>query len=289
MKDQIEELLTEIYEKQVSVVDFIQKGGGCINETQILCLSIGKRVFLKHHSSPPEGFFSKEARGLKMLGVVNGGPRVPKVLSARHESFLLLEYIPQEPPREGFYESFARDLVALHRTSDRHYGLDHDNFIGKTKQKNTKEENPIVFFSEHRIRFQQTLARQQGLLPIEIDRNLDIVCDRLGDLLDVTGEKPALCHGDLWSGNYLCGQGQMACIFDPAVHFSLRETDLAMTELFGRMPQRFYDAYNEVFPINPGYEQRRDIYNLYHLLNHVNLFGASYLDSVQSILKNFIK
>ena len=95
-------------------------------------------------------------------------------------------------------------------------------------------------------------------------------------------------HGDLWSGNYFSDQHQVPCIFDPATYFGLRETDLAMTELFGRLPQKFYDAYQEAFPLNPGYDERKDLYNLYHLLNHLNLFGSSYLASIEKLVKRYI-
>ena len=105
--------------------------------------------------------------------------------------------------------------------------------------------------------------------------------------MDTTGEKPALLHGDLWSGNYFPGPGQQPCIFDPAVYYGLREADLAMTELFGRLPQQFYDAYHNAFPLNPGYSQRKALYNLYHLLNHLNLFGGSYLSGVEQTVRQF--
>lgn len=106
--------------------------------------------------------------------------------------------------------------------------------------------------------------------------------------LNLTGDKPALSHGDLWSGNYFADGHQNPCIFDPAAHYGLREADLAMTELFGRLPQAFYEAYHEAFPLNPGYEERKALYNLYHLLNHLNLFGRSYLGSVQEIVNRFV-
>ena len=289
MRSELQKILTEFYGTSVQLTDSSSHGGGCINDTQVLSLSSGEKIFLKHHSHPPTGFFEKEVKGLDLLRDASGGPRVPKVLSARHQNFLLLEYIPHESPKENFHEAFGRALANLHRTTDTHYGLDHNNFIGKTVQQNTPETDPIVFFTEHRIRFQQSLARQRGLLPVTADRKLDGLCERLEDLLDVTGEKPALSHGDLWSGNHFCSSDQQPCIVDPATHFGLREADLAMTELFGRMPQRFYDAYHEAFPTNPGYEKRRDLYNLYHLLNHVNLFGGSYLGSVESILNQYVR
>ena len=256
MKNELRQLLADLYGDSVRLVNSSSHGGGCINETQIICLSNGERVFLKYNPHPPEDFFKKEAKGLDLLRTSEEGPQIPQVLSTQNKNFFLMEYLPKESPRGNFYEQFGRSFAALHRTTNTKYGLDHNNFIGKTVQPNTWEKDPIIFFTEYRIRFQQNLARQQGLLPMQTDRNLDTLCDRLKEFLDVTGEKPALSHGDLWSGNHFCGPSQKPCIVDPAAYFGLREADLAMTELFGRMPQQFYDAYNEALPMNPGYEKR---------------------------------
>ena len=146
----------------------------------------------------------------------------------------------------------------------------------------------LVFFREHRIRFQQELARKTRGLPKAMDNRLDLFCEKLGSLLDLNDEKPALLHGDLWSGNYFASHDQIPYIFDPAVYFGLRETDLAMTEMFGRLPQEFYSTYQEVFPTQPGYTERKDIYNLYHLLNHYNLFGGSYLEQADQTVRSFL-
>lgn len=198
-----------------------------------------------------------------------------------------MEYIESSSEDENFAERLALSLAELHRMSQDHYGLDHDNYIGSTLQKNTLEKDGIVFFREQRINFQRQLARQSGLLPVDIDKKLDSLCDELGKFLNVSGEKPALIHGDLWSGNYFPDSKGKPCIFDPAVYFGLREADLAMTELFGRLPQKFYDVYQEAFPMNPGYDERKDLFNLYHLLNHLNIFGSSYLSSVEQVVKRY--
>ncbi|MBS22056.1 MAG: hypothetical protein CL739_08210 [Chloroflexi bacterium] len=178
-------------------------------------------------------------------------------------------------------------MAELHRISQDHFGLDHDNFIGSTPQKNNLEKDGIIFFRDHRIQFQRQLAQKAGLLPVSIDKKIDSLCENLNRFLDTSGERPALMHGDLWSGNYFPDSNGNPCIFDPAVYYGLREADIAMTELFGRLPERFYDAYHEAFPMNHGYHERKDLYNLYHLLNHLNLFGSSYLSSVQKIVNRF--
>jgi protein-ribulosamine 3-kinase len=286
MNGDINPFLEPVFGPDVSVQFATPTGGGCINETSVLTLSNGERVFLKKNPHPPKDFFSAEAKGLQRLAQSVNGPRIPKPL-VWQDSFLILEYIEESAPGLDFSVCFAHSLAELHRTTQQNFGLDHDNFIGTTVQINTPAVNGLDFFRDHRLRTQQELARQSGKLPPSTDKNLDKLCDRLEDYLDISGEKPALLHGDLWSGNYFPDARQVPCIFDPAIYFGLREADLAMTELFGRLPQIFYEAYHAVFPLNPGYEERKDLYNLYHLLNHLNLFGSSYLASVEQVIKHY--
>ncbi len=288
MNDELNRLIEPLYGAKVETS--FATSGGSINQTQVLKLTNGQRVFLKQNSNPPTDFFLAETRGLKLLAQAKNGPRIPKpiaVQSGSRPTFLLLEYIESSTEDENFAERLAHSLAELHHTSQEHYGLDHDNYIGSTPQKNALEKDGILFFREQRIDFQRQLARQSGLLPVAIDKKLDSLCDDLGKFLNISGEKPALIHGDLWSGNYFPDNEGKPCIFDPAVYYGLREADLAMTELFGRLPQKFYDVYQEVFPMNPGYEERKDLFNLYHLLNHLNIFGSSYLSSVQQIVKRY--
>ena len=226
-----------------------------------------------------------------MLAKAKNGPRVPHPLGISPEpnpQFLLLEYIEPSSLKSGFPARFARALAEMHRETQGQYGLDHDNFIGSTFQKNELESDGVIFFREHRIRFQQELARKTRGLPKDVDRRLDLFCEKLETLFDFKDEKPALLHGDLWSGNYFPSHEQVPCIFDPAVYFGPREADLAMTEMFGRLPQEFYSAYHEAFPLKPGYAERKQIYNLYHLLNHYNLFGGSYLAQADQTVKAFV-
>lgn len=288
MKDEINNLLEPIY--GATVKSSFAASGGSINQTQVLQLTNGERVFMKQNSNPPTDFFLAEVKGLRLLSQAKNGPKVPKPIalqSGPRPTFLLMEYIENSSENKNFAELFARSLAELHRASQENYGLDHDNYIGSTPQKNTFEKDGIVFFRDQRIEFQRQLARRAGLLPSSTDKELDSLCNNLRKFLNISGEKPALMHGDLWSGNYFPDSKGHPCIFDPATYYGLREADIAMTELFGRLPQRFYDAYNEAFPINPGYQERKDLYNLYHLLNHLNLFGSSYLSSVQQVVKRY--
>jgi len=291
MKENLSQLLESIFGKTIQIKSFETIGGGCINETQVLKLSNGERVFLKYHLSAPKNFFTAEADGLRLLERSKNGPSVPRPLGISIESnpqFLLLEYIESSSPKIGFASRFGQALAEMHRETQGQYGLDYDNFIGKTVQKNDLESDGLVFFREHRIRFQQELARKTRGLPTSIDKRLDLLCGKLETLLNLKDEKPALLHGDLWSGNHFASHDQVPYIFDPAVYFGLREADLAMTEMFGRLPEEFYSAYHEVFPTQPGYTERKDLYNLYQLLNHYNLFGGSYLAQAYRSVRGFV-
>jgi len=293
MKEILLEVLESIYGRPVKIINSRPVGGGSINQAEVLTLSNKENVFLKTNAHPPDGFFQAETKGLDLLRRVKDGPRIPKPLGLEPgpcPRFLLMEYVEESSPTREFDVKFAQTLASMHRHTSATHGLDHDNFIGSTVQKNTRESDGLKFFRDHRLKFQQELARDSGKLPVPLDKRLDTLCDDLATLLDTSGEKPALLHGDLWSGNYFQAKSdQRPCIFDPAVYYGLRESDLAMTQLFGCLPESFYRAYHEAFPLNPGYEERRDIYNLYHMLNHLNLFGGSYLSSVEAIVNRFTR
>ncbi len=291
MQEEVQSVLEEAYSPSITISSSQSIGGGCINETLSMNLSNGEKVFVKFNPQPPPNFFFNEAQGLKILASAKEGPRIPKVIALPKSSnpkFLILEFIEQGATGKNYYFEFARSLANMHKTTQDLFGLNHNNYIGSTPQINTENKNSLNFFREQRLQFQQTLARKNNRLPKDIDQKIDKLCEKLENFLDLTGEKPALVHGDLWSGNHFSDKNGTPCLFDPAVYFGLRETDLAMTELFGKMPQAFYQSYHDYFPLNPGYEKRKQIYNLYHLLNHVNLFGGSYLSSVESTLNYFV-
>ncbi len=280
--------LEKIFARPVCIEKKIPVSGGCINQTQILVLDKGERVFMKSNDNAPENFFWAEAQGLLLLSQAQGGPKIPGPLETppADSNSLLIEYVEETPASSDYPVVFAQSLASMHRVTQGVYGLDHDNFIGKTRQINDPNADGLAFFRDQRIGFQQELAREKGLLPKATDKAIDRLKGKLKELLDIEGERPALLHGDLWSGNHFPSKGG-PCLFDPAVYFGFREADLAMTRLFGSLPERFYSAYREVFPQNSGWEMREDIFNLYHLLNHLNLFGGSYLGSVKQIVQRY--
>ena len=168
------EVLSTIYEENIIIEDSIQYSGGSINQTQVLKLSNKEQVFIKTNPSPPIGFFEKEAKGLDLLRSASDGPRIPKVLGVGHgdnPQFILLEFL--ENTQSNYYQNLGKSLAALHSVSNKFYGLDHDNFIGKTLQINTPESNGVIFFRDHRIGFQQDLAYKNKLLPLELNRKID--------------------------------------------------------------------------------------------------------------------
>ena len=288
----LEEAIVEIFGNDLQIVSKRQAYGGDINRSFQLTLSDGSLVFLKSNTLKNLSFFKAEAKGLEALRQT-GTIGVPKVLGMgtdRDISFLLLEYLDAAPRTDGYWEIFGRELAALHRADCKYllekgcFGFAEDNYIGATPQKNTPMMSWVDFFRECRLLPQFRMADRY------FDSGLRKLCTKLMDHLDSylsEPEFPSLIHGDLWSGNSAPGPDGKAWIFDPAVYIGHYEAELAMTELFGRNPEEFYQAYNEIIPIDSGYRDRRDLYDLYHLLNHLNLFGGSYLGSVKQILNRY--
>ncbi|MCB9554540.1 MAG: fructosamine kinase family protein [Deltaproteobacteria bacterium] len=265
------------------------QGGGCINRAVLLDLDDGTRIFVKSNADAPSQMFAAEAAGLRALGNADC-LRVPEVIGhgrAAGADFIVLEAIAPGRPSGAFFANFGECFAELHRqTQADRAGFDHDNYIGSTPQQNAWTADWVRFFGEHRLRFQLRLAAEQGLADRSMLALGDRLIDRLAELLD-DGERPCLLHGDLWSGNYLCDSDGAAVLIDPACYYGRREADLAMTRLFGGFPEAFYRAYQGVWPLVAGAETRCEIYQLYHLLNHLNLFGSSYRQSCMTILERY--
>jgi len=273
-------------------------GGGCIANAAIATFNDGSRVFVKWVAdsgvAAAPDMFRREAEGLRELAKA-GAIRVPEVLAVGKHA-LALEMIESGPRKKDFAADFGRRLAALHTRRGKTCGFTHDNFIGASVQYNAPMDGPWdavapdggaswpEFFFERRLRVQVTLAACRGH-GAELERLLDRAQPRIMELLGATTELPSLLHGDLWGGNYIVdGRGE-ACLIDPAVYYGNREADLAMTRLFGGFEPSFYAAYNEVLPLADGHEQRLAIYQLYHVLNHLNLFGAAYLEQSWRLLR----
>ena len=258
--------------------------GGSINRSERVDLEDGRTVFVKTNAGAPPDMFPEEARGLRALAKA-GGPPVPEVHYVDAEMIVLSFFAPGRLDDEG-WAGLGRALARMHRTISPRHGFEADNYIGSTRQPNPWAESGVAFFAEHRLGFQLRLARDGGRLADADAARIESVIRRLPALLP-EGEPASLLHGDLWSGNVHARADGVGCILDPAVYFGFREADLAMTRLFGRLPRSFYDAYQETWPLPDGAEQRVDLFNLYHLLNHLNLFGAGYASGVAAAARKY--
>jgi fructosamine-3-kinase len=275
-------------------------GGGCIADAQIAVFADGSGAFVKQQQGLP-GMFDCEATGLRALAAT-GAIRVPEVLAVSTDS-LVLEWIQPAPKGRHFFESFGRKFAALHTHRGPASGFSQDNFIGSTPQINKPlgvhwdavAEMPITlgdgsdwpeFFLERRLRFQVRLAVERGHGG-DFEHLLDRCESRIVELLAAAVEPPSLLHGDLWGGNFIVDERGEACLIDPAVYYGHREADLAMTQLFGGFDSAFYASYQEASPLAQGHGERLPVYQLYHLLNHLNLFGSGYRSQCLHILQAY--
>lgn len=261
-------------------------GGGCINETLKIGTSEGECAFLKWNGSPPRDFFPAEVRGLEALrGVVEregiGGLRIPEVLGsgrAEGSAWLLMEFVEAGPPTPGYWQALGSGLARLHRAPIPH-GLEHANYIGPLTQNNSAGLSWPGFWVGQRLEPQLALAVDAGHFAGRDGEAVRRLFDRAEDLLpELQPDQMALLHGDLWSGNVFPDGSERAVLVDPAVYGGDPRVDLAMTELFGGFGSGFRSAYDATMDPGPEYDAvLRDMYQMYPLLVHVNLFGESYL------------
>jgi fructosamine-3-kinase len=271
----------------VGILEIRSVGGGCINEAYSLKTNIGK-YFIKYNSaSAYPGMFEKEAAGLKLLADTKT-IEIPKVLSSGENdtnAYLLLQYIESGESSRNFWNDFGTKLADLHRNTKDYFGLDHDNYIGSLVQKNNPHPDFFSFFISQRVEPQLKEARNKGSFSLSETRYFDSLFNTIHNI--IPAEKPALIHGDLWSGNFMVTQNGSSCLIDPAVYYGHREADIAMTQLFGGFDPEFYHTYNQTWPMENNWQKRMDIFNLYPLLVHVNLFGGSYAQQVLRIIRQF--
>ncbi len=254
-----------------------------MNQTETFRLDDGRRVLRKTNRAAPSGFFNAEAAGLRALGVSSF--RIPEVIAVTDAS-ITLEYIAAGRPNAHSWETAGQSLALLHQKTHSKFGFECDTYCGDSLQPNGWRDNGFDFYREQRYQPQIQRARDAGLLSQHEVADLERLINRLEDRIPI--QSPALLHGDLWSGNLLFDEHRHPVLIDPACYFGWPEADLAMTQTFGSFDARFYQAYQSVYPLEPGYEDRTALYNLYHWLNHLNLFGGMYHGQVSAVIRRYL-
>lgn len=291
----IENALHSLFGSGIKIARIDRIAGGDINRAYGLTLTDGIRIFMKSNTKDNAPMFIAEATGLNAIAQT-GAIGTPRILCSGTDegksgcSFLLLEFIRGKGRIADYWETFAHQLADMYRAAAKDfvdggiYGFACDNYIGARNQINTAHDSWIAFFRDCRLEPQ--LRHAANYFDAKDFKKINKLLDHMEDIL-VEPEHPSLLHGDLWSGNVITGNDGKAWLIDPAVYVGHAEADIAMTELFGGFPQTFYAAYREIAPLQPDYSRRRDLYNLYHLLNHLNMFGRAYLSPVKRMIEEY--
>ena len=281
--------LSEKLGSEITIKSTQLLGGGCIHQASKIATSAGP-FFLKWNAAGVQDIFLREAEGIEELKkAASAEIKIPEVFAAKMidetPGFLVLEYL--EPGRQiNDDEKLGRGLAAIHKLSSEYFGFHNDNYCGATKQNNLWKPDWITFFTENRLGWLLKLIKEKRFLAASEQQLFEQLMNKL-PLIIPANSAPSLIHGDLWSGNYLFSEIGPALI-DPAVSYSDREMEFGMITLFGGFTQRFFDAYNEVFPLPEDWKQRNKLYQLYHILNHYYLFGGGYLQQAVQIARQYL-
>ncbi|KAA0238420.1 MAG: fructosamine kinase family protein [Ignavibacteriales bacterium] len=286
-----EKIKKRIEEKLGSKIkSFSSLSGGCISDAFKISTENGTSFFLKYNPSASNDMFFKEANGLRELDKSNA-IKIPEVLSV-DEDYILLEFIASGNRKKKFFEDFGKSFAEMHKFKSDSFGFYENNYIGSNPQINIPDEKEksdwTAFYLNKRILFQLQLAEKLGNSTDELRKGISKLENKIEDIIGHNSEKPSLLHGDLWVGNYMIDQNGNAVLIDPAAYYGHREADLGMTKLFGGFNSEFYKAYNESFPLEDGFDYRENIYKLYHVLNHLNLFGGGYYSQAISLIKFYV-
>ncbi len=270
------------------IVDMKCNVGGSLSESRLLVTKEGTYYFLKLDGEKT-GILPAEAHGLNELKH-HSSFRIPQVIAVE-DDFLITEYIEPGKPHGDFFSDFAQKLANMHRFQGNSFGWPATNFIGTSRQLNHiyQDQTWAHFFVHARIKPQITWLKQKEIWPKKLwELEEELFLTIFKSLTEVTDTSASLLHGDLWSGNFLCDRNNQCVLIDPACYFGHHEAELSIARLFGGFPQEFFDTYYKQLPKSPGYETRFKIYCLYHLLNHVNIFGSAYLLQTKQIISELL-
>ena len=281
----VEAALAAHFDRAVKIERRLSLGGGDISDVERIDTSAGRFV-LKSHARPPAGLFRAEAAGLAALTASGTSLRVPGVIAVA-DAFLVLQDLGTGNRRDDFDDAFGRGLADVHKTTAPRFGFSCDTFCGTTLQPNAWSVSWIDFYGQARLGHQAELAARHSRLSAHDRHGVERLIRRLGDLLTEPPQGPSLIHGDLWSGNVHVAADGSPALIDPSVYFGHREAELGMMTLFGGFSSRVYAAYQECYPLEHGWQDRNPLYRLYHLMNHLNLFGGSYHARVMEIVKEY--
>jgi fructosamine-3-kinase len=292
MKSSVQQAIVTCLGGSRQIVTTRSLHGGCINQAWQVQFDDGMSVFVKQPSgSVPAEHFQVEADGLAALAKPDC-IRIPKVLGLTQTDegipLLILQYITTGKQDSDFQTLLGRQLATLHQsTTQTLCGWHMDNDIGSTPQSNAWSNDWPTFFRTQRLGYQFDLAQRSGLVDTSFMAMANRLLEQIDTLIDVD-EPACLLHGDLWGGNVMCDNAGQPVLIDPAVYFGHREADLAMTRLFGGFTSDFYQAYHDTWPLPPHTLRRQQLYMLYHLLNHLNLFGHIYHEQCLSVMRDLL-
>ncbi len=284
----LNQLLSQRLDLQISSIHLSPVGGGSINDCYQVRSNSNIRHFLKRNSTTKyPSLFEKEKNGLEFLckQKIILTPSVIICDEFDDQQLLLLEWIENGVKTDQFWNQFGEQLAKLHQVTNSHFGLTEDNYMGALPQMNNPCQTWIDFFTHCRLQPQIKMAKEKRLLQTKHLAAFENLYKKLPGIFN--NEKPALLHGDLWSGNFMCNQNSEPALIDPAVYFGHRSIDLAMTSLFGGFGKQFYDSYNYHYPFPKNYHEQWPICNLYPLLIHLNLFGSGYVSQIENTLQKF--
>lgn len=277
--------LEEILNEKVTSNSFV--GGGSIADSQKIRTSSGKEYFVKSYSQSKSNILKNEVNGLIEIQK-SKSIKTPQIIYY-DDNILILEFIKSGRKNKNFSQLFGIQLTEMHRLKSDKFGFYENNYIGSNHQINLPlYSNWTDFYWENRLLYQFKLAEKHGYVNSDFRKLFNQFESVYRNIIEGTEEEPSLIHGDLWGGNYLVDEFGNPVLIDPAVYYGHREAELGMTILFGGFDSDFYSAYNEAYPLFDGWKERLDIYKLYHVMNHLNLFGSGYLNQTLSIIKSYL-